>query len=209
VTRVRPRCSLVILMLALVALHALPTAAQASPDTGRDTSTIDPAAGAFLPPAQVLGPDWTLVSTSPLDLPAETFRAGAYAVYTGPAGARILAAAMLVTDARVAVRRSWEDAADLYHHYSGELKYDSDRDDVLDRLPPPPGCVEARRIDGTARQLGLETGIPMGLTLCAADPDVILLTVVSGAVNSLSGYEASDAVASLMLGATTATPTAG
>lgn len=109
--------------------------------------------------------------------------------------------ALLVTDERVAIRRSWEEASDLYHKYSGELEYDSDRDDMLDRLPLPAGCIEAKRIDGTARQLGLDIGIPMGLTLCAADPDVIVLTVVSGSVGSLTRHDASDAVASLMLGA--------
>jgi len=120
---------------------------------------------------------------------------------------------MLVTDARVAVRRSWEEASNLYRKYSGELEYDPDRDEILDRQPLPAGCIEAKRIDGTARQLGLDTGIPMGLTLCAADPDVIVLVVVSGAVGPLSGYEASDAVASLMLGEITSidhvTPVAG
>jgi hypothetical protein len=200
---VRRRWILPIAFLLLAATRAIAVSAQ-------ETPAIDPATAALLPTAAALGDDWIWVSTAPLELPAETFRAGAYAVFAGPAGARIIAAAMLVTDARVAVRRSWEDAADLFRRYSGELEYDSDRDDILDRVPPPAGCVEARRIDGTARQLGLDTGIPMSLTLCAADPDVILLVVVSGAFGPLTGYEASDAVASLMLGAApAATPSAG
>jgi hypothetical protein len=181
------------------------------------TPTIDAAssnpARTFLLDAVSLGEGWSSVVNEPLDVTPEEFRAGAIGVLIGPAGARVLAVAMLVTDERVAVRRSWEEASDLYHKYSGELEYDSDRDEILDRLPLPAGCIEAKRIDGTARQLGLDTGIPMGLTLCAADPDVIVLTVVSGGLGSLSGHDASDAVASLMLGAITSiddvTPAAG
>jgi hypothetical protein len=170
----------------------------ATPATG--DSAANPAVQ-YLPTADSLGDGWSSVMTEPLAVSPEEFRTGAIAVLTGPAGARVLAVAMLVTDERVAVRRSWEEASDLFHKYSGELEYDSDRDEILDRLPLPPGCIEAKRIDGTARQLGLDTGIPMGLTLCAADPDVIVLAVVSGELGALSGHDASDGVASLMLGA--------
>jgi hypothetical protein len=195
-----------LLLVTLVLLASVPMPSAAAQDAAADPSA------AYLPPATILGDGWALASTGGLDLPTDLFRVGTLGVYTGPAGARILAAVMLVTDSRVAVRRSWEEAAKLFHKYSGELAYDPDRDDILDRLPLPAGCAEARRIDGTARQLGLDTGIPMGLTLCAADPDVILLVVVSGPLGPLTGYEASDAVASLMLGAAAlpvATPAAG
>jgi hypothetical protein len=200
------RLLLLIVLIPVALVRGLPAAAQEAP------SVADPTA-AYLPAPAALGDGWSLVRTGSLALPTEMFRAGNLGVFVGPAGARILAAVMLVTESRVAVRRSWEGATDLFRKYSGELAYDSDRDDILDRLPPPSGCVEAKRIDGTARQLGLDTGIPMGITLCAAEPDVILLVLVSGAVHSLTGYEASDAIASLMLGATgpsgAATPAAG
>jgi hypothetical protein len=194
------------LLLVLFLPGLVPVLPATAQDTARD------AAAAYVPTPAAFGDGWTLASTGSLDLPTDLFRAGTLGVFTGPAGGRILAAVMLVTESRVAVRRSWEEATDLFHKYSGELAYDPDRDDILDRLPLPAGCVEAKRIDGTARQLGLDTGIPMGLTLCAADPDVILLVVVSGALGPLTGYEASDAVASLMLGAAglpAATPTTG
>lgn len=154
-----------------------------------------------IPDVDAFGEGWSSVMVAPLDLPADTFRAGAMGVLTGPDGARVMSVAMLVTDQRIAVRRSWEAANDLFRKYSGELEYESDRDEILDRQPLPAGCLEAKRIDGTARQLGLDTTIPMGLTLCAADPDLIVLAVVSGGIGPLAGYQASDAVASLMLGA--------
>jgi hypothetical protein len=195
-TQPTPICATTLVLLAALALLAASSAAAVAADP---TPAPDPAAAADLPPAAAFGPDWSLVHTGNPPLSPEVFRGGALGVYAGPAGARVLAVVMLVTDSRVAVRRSWEEATDLFHQYSGELTYDRERSDVLDRLPPPPGCVEAKRIDGTARQLGLDTGIPMGLTLCAADPDVVLLVVASGPVGALTGYEASDAVASLIL----------
>ena len=205
-TSSRRHLLLLVLLVPLGLVRALPV-------VGQDTPGVADPTAAYLPAPATLGDGWSLVRTGGLALPTELFRAGTLGVFTGPAGARILTGVMLATDSRVAVRRSWEEATDLFHKYSGELAYDPDRDDILDRLPPPAGCVEAKRIDGTARQLGLDTGIPMGLTLCAAEPDVILLVLVSGSVFSLTGYEASDAVASLMLNAAAsagiATPAAG
>lgn len=194
-------------LVALMAIALLWT----NPVSAKDAPAADPEALAVLPMESALGEGWTLFYTGGLELSAESFRGGAVGTYTGPAGARTILAVLLVTDSRVAVRRSWEEANDLYRKYSGELAYDDERDEILDRMPLPPGCVEAKRIDGTARQLGLSTGIPMGLTLCAADPNLILLVIVTGAVGGQTGYEASDAIASLVLsGAAThpATPVA-
>jgi len=57
-------------------------------------------------------------------------------------------------------------------------------------LPPPEGCAEAKRFEGVSRDFGFPTGI----TLCAADPDVIVIAVASGLVNDRTGYEAADVV---------------
>jgi hypothetical protein len=198
------RGRVLIAMLALFALLAGPVSAKEDPPS-------DPDAAALLPGASAVGDGWQLVYTGGLELSPESFRGGAVGTYTGPAGARVVLAVMLVTDSRVAVRRSWEEANELYRRYGGELRYEDERDEILDRMPLPPGCAEAKRIDGVARQLGLTTGIPMGLTLCAADPDLILLAIVTGEVGGLTGYEASDAIAALVLsgaGADPATPVA-
>lgn len=182
----------------------------ASPASAKDDPSPPGSVSArYLPDAASFGAGWAAVRTTALKVDTGVFREGAVAVLTGPDGARAVAAVMLVTQERVAVRRSWESAMSLYDNYSGELAYLSGRDDELDTVPPPPGCVEAKRIDGTARQLGIDLGIPMGITLCAAEPDVIVLAVVSGTMLGLSGYEASDALASLMVtAAAPATPVA-
>ena len=152
-----------------------------------------------LPDVARFGDGWSSARTAGLEVDTGVFREGAVAVYAGPAGARVVAATLLVTQDRVAIRRSWEAANDLFDNYSGELEYLPGRDDELDSVPPPPGCVEAKRIDGTARQLGIDTGIPLGITLCAAEPDLIVLAVAAGSVLGLTGYEASDAISSLMV----------
>jgi hypothetical protein len=185
---------------ALIALLTIAILAHPAARAAEDP-VADPDALALLPAETSLGDGWALVYTGGIELAPESFRGGAIATYTGPAGARVTLAVMLVTDSRVAVRRSWEEADTLYRHYSGELAYDDERDEILDRLPLPAGCVEAKRIDGVARQLGLTTGIPMGLTLCAADSDLLLLVIASGAVGGLTGYEASDSIASLVVSA--------
>jgi hypothetical protein len=151
-----------------------------------------------LPIASQFGGGWSLVRSASLDVDTDVLREGAVAVFAGPGGARVIAVAMPVTQERIATRRSWEAAMNLYDNYSGELAYLSGRDDELDSIPAPDGCVEAKRIDGTAKHLGIDTGIPMGVSLCAADPDLIVLAVASGTVFGRFGFEASDAVASLI-----------
>lgn len=186
-----------LLFLALIVAFAAPVAAQDDPPN--DDSA------AFLPVAERFGNGWSSIRTAALEVDADVFREGAVTVLAGPNGTRVLAAVMLVTQERVAVRQSWEAAIAIFDNYSGELEYISGRGDELNGEPPPAGCVEAKRIDGTARQLGIDTGIPMGVTLCAAEPDLIVLTVVSGSVLELNGYAASDAIASLIV---TSAPTA-
>lgn len=180
-----------LLVLLLLSTVAAPVAAQTESLTGSAAELL-PAAGAF-------GQGWSVTRAAALEVDPALFREAAVAIHAGPGGTRALVAVMLVTKDRVAVRRAWEAAVSIYDNYSGELEYVTGRDDELAEEPPPAGCVEAKRIDGTARQLGIDTGIPMGVTLCAADPDVIVLTVASGAVLGLTGYDASDAIASLVV----------
>jgi hypothetical protein len=163
-------------------------------------------AGQFLPGPSAFGDGWSQARSAALDVDTDVFRDGAVSSLTGPAGARLVLVVLLVTRDRVAVRRSWESALKIYDNYSGELEHLAGRDDELNSVPPPPGCVEAKRIDGTAKQLGIDTGIPMGITLCAADPDIVVIAVASGMVGGKTGFEASDAIASSMVAPSAATP---
>ena len=70
---------------------------------------------------------------------------------------------MLVTDSRVAVRRSWEEASALFHHYSGELAYDSERGDVLVRGTV--GTPRDQRCAGAGSDEAVSEGCPEALRL--------------------------------------------
>jgi hypothetical protein len=82
---------------------------------------------------------------------------------------------------------------------------DFQRDKALETMSPPSGCSDVRRVEGSER-IGGAT-FQVGVTLCAADPDILLVTAVSGEFNGLTGVEASDAVAEMTLAACSATPT--
>jgi hypothetical protein len=71
-------------------------------------------------------------------------------------------------------------------------------------MPAPEGCVEAKRSDGQDSY----SYLPSSVTLCAADPDVIVLAVVTGGIDGISDYSISDWVAgSVASGAELAKPT--
>ena len=63
-------------------------------------------------------------------------------------------------------------------------------------MDAPAGCVEAKRIEGIENFVLL----PAGGTMCAIDPDVILIAVVLGDFADQSGVAASDAVIGVVLG---------
>lgn len=163
---------------------------------------------AFLPVAAAFGAGWVNVGDpSPL-LPDPAFRDGAFAAYGGPAGARVTLTALRLTDDRVAIRAAWEAATKLYDRHRTDLAYDPADAEALAALLPPPGCDEAKRIEGPSER----DTFPTGVTLCAAaDPGLILLAVASGDVAGEAGYRAADAVIATSLAATAGavSPTAG
>jgi len=172
----------------LVALRPPALAHQGAPP-GREVVDL-------LPDARAFGDGWVRQGDPTSFLPSDAFRDGALVAYGGPTGARVVLAVLLVTDDRVAVRAAWEGALKTYDRYRTDLSYDDGYAEELATLPPPAGCAEAKRIEGTSESDTFLTGV----TLCAVDPDVILLVVASGRVADLAGYRASDAVVGLVLG---------
>lgn len=158
-----------------------------------------PASSSFLPDVVEIGSDWTETRRYGLDLPTDIFREGSAAVYAGPAGARVVVLVYLTTDSRVAVRQSWEEATKTFdsYRYSVATNYDYEQIGRLDAMEPPEGCVEAKRAEGTDDKFGFQAGV----TMCAIDPDAILLVVVSGTALELAGYQASDAIVDLAIAA--------
>jgi len=151
-------------------------------------------AARFLPAAPALGDDWIALSTLPPRTLGDAFRDNAAATYGGPGGARAFVLVMLVTVDRVATREAWEAAAARLNYEKLNLEWDFDREAALNDLPPPPGCDEAKRVEGT----DVTFGLPTGLTLCAAGSDAIVFAIVSGRLGEREGYRASDALVALV-----------
>lgn len=161
-------------------------------------------AAADLPKATVFGDGWVqdeVISPDAIDrnsftMSPDVFREGAAGIYLGPDGARALVVRFLLTDNRVAIRNSWEDAGELLRNMTLFLATDYERDQQLETLAPPDGCLEAKRVEGTERVFRL----PAGATICAADDESLFMVVVYGPVNGATGVEASDAVITQIVG---------
>src|SRR5690606_7453820 len=99
-------------------------------------------------------------------------------------------------EGRVAIQRSWETATKDFERmrFAYEIYRNNDQKRI-DQEPLPGACVDAVRTEG----LDPVFGATIGLTLCASDGDAIFLIVTSGTVAELTGFAASDYVASLAL----------
>lgn len=191
---------------AVVGLLAVAMLLVAAPPTIRaqeETPESGPEAAGYLPDASALGTGWTQSDVVSPDILArysftmspDVFRQGAAGIYLGPHGSRIVVVALLLTDNRVAIRKSWEDATDLLNSMSYRVTTDYERDEQLEQMEPPTVCVEAKRVEGTEETYLL----PFGATMCATDPDLVTIVAVSGHALDTSGIESSDAVVELTL----------
>ncbi len=161
----------------------------------------------LLPAAEMFGDDWVLVTT---DFPRErlpAFRAAATATYAGPGGARIVFDVMLAAEGIAAARDAWERGNVYLQWYDANMLPESNaqRDQQLANMTPPTGCSDSLRIEGRER-IG-STAFPIGITLCASDPDVIFVAAVSGELSGTTGVPASDAVIEMVLASRQSTPT--
>lgn len=189
-----------ILMFAMVigSLGAIPARAQeATPEPG-------PQAALALPEAAAFGDGWRrsqIVSPEELtrfdfEMEPGVFREGAAGIYVGPEGSRIVVASLLISESRVAIRESWDEATELLEAVTSGFSSGFGSDEDLEAQAVPAGCVEAKHIEGIEDFVLL----PVGGTMCAIDPDGILVTVVYGAFNGQDGVAASDAATGITLG---------
>lgn len=187
-------CLLVaVTLVALVAggwQSSVSTSAQASPVA---TPVAASNAERYLPAAEAIGQGWALAVTSVPEADPAIFVDAVTAVYVGPGGSRALVTVWTNLPGRAAVQRSWETIGKVFDDVRFEVTGPKDdrREEELAALPFPEGCVDARRIDGVDPLFGL----PGAVTQCAIDPDVTVLVLVSGSIDGVSGYAASDRVA--------------
>ena len=164
-----------------------------------------PNAAKLLPSGAKLGKGWKQAEVRGLEASADLFQEGAVASYTGPNGSRAVVYAWLVTSSRAAVRQSWESTSSLFDTYHYSLNYGYERDRQLESVPAPEGCTEAKRTDGEDKYLYA----PAAITMCAADPDRIVLAVVVGGISGINDYTISDWLAGTAIsGKDIAKPTA-
>jgi hypothetical protein len=186
-------------LFALFAVSTVPAYAQ------EPTPGPGPNAAMLLPNTGALGDGWTLIQTVSPDLLArhsfemtpDVFREGAAGIYGGPSGSRIVVVALLITENRVAIRQSWENATKLLDNVRGRTTTDYSRAQELEKMALPEGCAEAKRIEGTE----IFDLMPTGGTMCAIDPDIILIAVAFGDYGGQTGVVASDAVIDAALAA--------
>jgi hypothetical protein len=182
----------------LLTLAVMPVAAQ------DETPEPGPAAAGFLPEASIFGDGWAQSQVVSPDILArysftmspDVFREGAAGIYLGPGGSRAIVVTLLLTDNRVAIRKSWEDATDLLQSMSYSVSTDYERDGQLETMEPPTPCVEAKRVEGTEQHYL----VPYGATMCAVDPDIVAIVAVSGDALDAAGVAASDAIVGLAFG---------
>ncbi|MFN8591211.1 MAG: hypothetical protein U0031_07065 [Thermomicrobiales bacterium] len=163
-----------------------------------------------LPQAGDLPAGWVVSSaeqTAPSDVTA--INDLAEAVYLGPNGSRAWVLLAQVNAGPAAARTSWELMGNSFDNLRGTFDADYNSERELREMPMPKvaGCADMRRMRGTDNVID---SIDVGVSLCAADPDSLILAYVSGAFGDLSGPRASDALIGLVLSdAPGATPEAG
>ncbi len=158
-----------------------------------------------LPPTYVLEGDWVLQppSITPSDPSAITQLVKG--VYLGPKGSRVTVLFARVHEGAAAIRTSWDLINADFDKARGTFEGEFGIEDDLAEIPVVVGCAEMRRTSGVDRAI---PDIAVGVSLCAADPDVLVLVYVSGEVNGFSGHQVSDAVVTQVLNqAAEATPT--
>lgn len=165
-----------------------------------------PAAGSLLPPPAALGPDWTLIAASHSDTSSEGLASMASAMYGGSAGSRVFARIFIVAPGPAAASQSSITANDAFAGLRGLVRErPASGGSALDDQPKPAGCSDAQPVEGQDANF---PDFPAGITLCAADPDLIVLVGVFGSFGGLSGVQASDAVLdTIVRGWSAATPT--
>lgn len=201
-------------MLGIIFAAFLSIFGAAAPVLAQDTTPVPGTEAAkHLPSAEDLGKGWSLSQTVSPDIlisygftmSPDTFREGAARIYLGPNGSQVVVVSLLTTTSRVAVRKSWDDASKILDGLGSMASEDYEKTRDLESSDPPTNCVEAKRSVGTEQFVGL----PVGATMCAVDPDGILVAITFGNVNGNEGAAASDAVIEIALGAPPAslTPT--
>lgn len=178
----------VVVAVAVGASWAIPSGGGAQDGT----PTVVRRAADYLPAAADLGEGWTMKRSATPEADGDVFAGSASAVYVGTEGARLYVGAWIARPGRVALQRSWSEVGAVYEGYRTHM-LDGYVGEDLPNAALPDGCVDLRHAEGDDAIWGL----PMGLTVCAVEPDAVVLTAANGEFAGLTGADASDALADL------------
>lgn len=158
---------------------------------------VTPGAGRYLPAAEALGDGWIETSRAGIAPGPELFREGVRGVYGGPEGTRALVYVWLTQAGETARRGAWDTTVAFLGTKSQQWAAHVSSLQVGAASTPSPlsGCTDLGRAEG----VDPDSQIAGGLTLCAVDPDVIVLAIVSGELDGASGSQASDALVRIAL----------
>jgi hypothetical protein len=164
------------------------------------------APGDVLPSVSVFQGEWTLRSVSFTQPDPSVIAQLASGTYLGPEGSRATVLIVHAQDGPSAAQKAQRLIGRAFDNTRNSFSAKSGVERDLAKLPIVTGCADMRRATGVDMAI---PDIAVGLSLCAADPTMLVLTYVSGELNGLSGYEASDALVALVLNAAAeATPVA-
>jgi hypothetical protein len=157
-----------------------------------ETLPVTAGAGRYLPRAQEIGDGWIDIVRGGIAPGQELFQEGVKGVYGGPGGSRAVIYVWITQPDDATAQRAWKTTDDFMTSVQPQWGsvYTPSWSGELAQLSPPAGCANAARADG----LDASTRFPVGMTLCAVEPDVIVLTIVSGTYAGQHGYLASDAL---------------
>jgi hypothetical protein len=183
------------LLVATIAAGLIPAGVARAQSNG--LLPVTPGAGRYLPTAEAIGDGWIETSRAGIAPGPELFREGVREVYGGPEGTRALVYVWLTQPGETARQGAWDTTAAFLLSKSQQWAADTSSLQVGAASTPSPlsGCTDLGRAEG----VDPDSQIPAGLTLCAVDPDVIVLTIVSGEFDGASGVQASDALLQIAL----------
>src|SRR4051812_20645266 len=158
---------------------------------------VTPGAGQLLPAAEAIGQGWTGISQAGIAPGPKVFREGVKAVYGGPEGSRALVYVWLTQDGEKARQDGWDQTAAFFQIKTQQWAADDSSSQLsgTNATSPATGCRKGRRAEG----VDPDAQFAGGLTLCAVDPSLIVLTIVSGELDGASGSQASDALLQIAL----------
>src|SRR4051794_35948985 len=183
------------LLVAMVAVGLFPASVARAQNDG--LLPVTPGAGRYLPVAEAFGQGWLEISQAGIAPGPKVFREGVKAVYGGPEGSRALVYVWLTQDGEKARQDAWDQTAAFFQIKTQQWAADDSSSQLsgTSATSPATGCREGRRAEG----VDPDAQFAGGLTLCAVDPNVIVLTIVSGELDGASGSQASDALLQIAL----------